>query len=65
MRGSKIDSEPPLWVTAIALADRWHVTPWDIWNNMTSEWYARINAYEWARSEQAERTRKKHGKKQS
>jgi hypothetical protein len=63
MRGSKINSEPPLWAIAIGLADRWHVTPWDIWENMTPEWYSRINAYEWARSEQAERTRKKHGEK--
>ena len=60
MRGSKLDSEPPLWVTAIMLADRWHVTPWDIWDNMTAEWYHRISSYERVRSEVLER---KHGKK--
>jgi len=63
MRGSKLDSEPPSWVIAIALAEKWHVTPWHVWENMTSEWYHRINAYDKARSEQAQRTRKKHGKK--
>jgi hypothetical protein len=63
MRGSKINSEPPLWAIAITLAEKWHVTPWEVWENMTSEWYHRINAYEWAKSKQAERTRKKHGKK--
>ena len=61
MRGSKIDSEPPLWVIAITLADRWGVTPWHVWENMTSVWYRRILAYEKAKSEVAERTRKKNG----
>ena len=60
MRGDPKNSEPPLWVIAITLADRWHVTPWDIWDNMTSEWYRRIVVYENIRTEVAER---KHGKK--
>ena len=59
MRGSKIDSEPPLWVIAIVLADRWHVTPWEIWETMPSEWYHRVAAYENVRTEVAERKRGK------
>ena len=59
MRGSKIDSEPPLWVIAITLADRWKVPPWEIWENMPSEWYHRISTYERVRAEVAERRRGK------
>ena len=62
MRGGKIKAEPPIWAIVIQLADRWHVPPWQIEDEMTAEWWQRISTFERVKYEIAE---KKRGKKQS